>query len=130
MKRKLFKRSLAVVMALSIMVCGVLIVSAQSKSWSVYHSQGAPANTGVFNVTQTMKKGNSKVNVEMESYSFSDKTTKVWTYRASKPNDRKYLTTTTHSQKLTVDKDVAEKICVNMSTTSGKSVKASGEIWR
>ena len=102
---------------------------ATTKSWKVYHDQGAPSNAGVSKCTQNMPKGGTVVAINMTSFSNLSNTT-IKTYRSLYPNDSKGLTSSKREQVLYVLKNQAEDIVVSMSTTSAKSTSASGNFVR
>lgn len=102
---------------------------AETKTWKVYHNQGAPSNEGVFKCKQNMPAGGNVVVVNMTSYTNLGKTT-IKTYRSLYPNDCKFLSASKKQQVLYVDPKMAENIEVSMSTTSAESTLAEGNFIR
>lgn len=102
---------------------------AETKSWKVYHDQGAPSNAGVFQSQQTMSAGGTVALVQMTSYTNLANTT-VKTYRKGFKDACKYLTASNKEATLLVVRDQAETLVVSMSTTSAKSTLAKGNFIR
>ncbi len=127
------RKNVKKVIASMILVSAFLVNSVQSqavtKSWKVYHSQGAPSTAGVFKCTQNMPKGGTVVAVNMTSYSNLSNTT-IKTYRKGHKDACKFLTPSKNQQVLYVVRNKDEKIVVSMSTTSGESTSAKGNFIR
>lgn len=127
------RKNVKKVIASMVLVSAFLVNSVQSqattKSWKVYHSQGAPSDAGVFKSARIMPAGGTVVAVNMTSYTNLSNTI-IKTYRSKFPSDYKFLTATNKQQVLYVVKDKKEKVVVKMSTTSGKSTSASGNFIR
>ena len=75
-----YKKIATITMAALLAISSSMPASAVTKNWRVYHAQGAPTNSGIFDSGQMMPKGGSVCEVKMTSYENLSKTT-LYAYR-------------------------------------------------
>ena len=63
-----FKKIATITMAALLAISSSMPASAVTKNWRVYHAQGAPTNSGIFDSGQMMPKGGSVCEVKMTRY--------------------------------------------------------------
>ena len=63
-----FKKIATITMAALLAISSSMPASAVTKNWRVYHAQGAPTTSGIFDSGQLMPKGGSVCEVKMTSY--------------------------------------------------------------
>ena len=62
-----FKKIATITMAALLAISSSMPASAVTKNWRVYHAQGAPTTSGIFDSGQLMPKGGSVCEVKMTS---------------------------------------------------------------
>ena len=75
-----FKKIATITMAALLAISSSMPASAVTKNWRVYHAQGAPTTSGIFDSGQLMPKGGSVCEVKMTGYENLSKTT-LYAYR-------------------------------------------------
>ena len=115
-----FKKIATITMAALLAISSSMPASAVTKNWRVYHAQGAPTTSGIFDSGQLMPKGGSVCEVKMTSYENLSKTT-LYAYREGHKDARKYITAKEKKD---------EKVIVHMATTSSKQTTAKGTFMR
>ena len=86
-----FKKIATITMAALLAISSSMPASAVTKNWRVYHAQGAPTTSGIFDSGQLMPKGGSVCEVKMTGYENLSKTT-LYAYRQGHKDARKYIT--------------------------------------
>lgn len=127
--RKIMRKIIVSMALISAFLANDVQSQAETKSWKVYHDQGAPSNAGVFLCEKSMSAGGTVALVKMTSYTNLTKTT-IKTYRKGYKDACKYLNASKKEATLFVVKDQAETLVVSMSTTSGESTLAQGNFIR
>ena len=123
-----YKKIATITMAALLAISSSMPASAVTKNWRVYHAQGAPTNSGIFDSGQMMPKGGSVCEVKMTSYENLSKTT-LYAYREGHKDARKY-TAKENIVNVYVASNKAEKVIVHMATTSNKQTTAKGTFMR
>ena len=124
-----FKKIATITMAALLAISSSMPASAVTKNWRVYHAQGAPTTSGIFDSGQLMPKGGSVCEVKMTGYENLSKTT-LYAYRQGHKDARKYITAKEKIVNIYVDPNKTEKVIVHMSTTSSKQTTAKGTFMR
>ena len=124
-----YKKIATITMAALLAISSSRPASAVTKNWRVYHAQGAPTNSGIFDSGQMMPKGGSVCEVKMTSYENLSKTT-LYAYREGHKDARKYITAKENIVNVYVASNKAEKVIVHMATTSNKQTTAKGTFMR
>ena len=124
-----FKKIASITMAALLAIAISMPASAVTKNWRVYHAQGAPTTSGIFDSGQLMPKGGSVCEVKMTSYENLSKTT-LYAYREGHKDARKYITAKEKIVNVYVNAKKDEKVIVHMATTSSKQTTAKGTFMR